>query len=220
VLMRSARASERAAQRIVPFPFAAEYRVSVRSSRRARYAFGELRGAAEDPEHPLRNSRWILSHRVRRSPGERDPAGADQVERVRAAIRDLRDRGRCCVRASGRFRTQMEESRGRPRAALSRLIDESFAARSSLPRRRHNRDAFAVWVRTTATRASCSCATPPSIGDRSRRISKRCGRTSSSSNREPTGRRGPAVQSPEWRPSCSVGLIGVCWRWLICSPGG
>ncbi len=150
-ILRSARALRESGQRFVPFLL--RRRIVQRTIVEAalRYASAELRGAAEDPDHPLRRFAvdGLRGFSDRLSGG--DPEALAQVERVRAAILESLETAPLVRQALAHLRRQVEEELDRRDSRLSHFIDDKLhsAILSYLDDREH-RAAFDRWVRETA----------------------------------------------------------------------
>src|SRR5206468_9740729 len=116
-----------------------------------RYASAELRGAAEDPDHPLRrfavDGLRGFSDRLSRG----DPEALAQIERVRAAILESLETAPLVGQALTRLRRQVEEELEGRDSRLSRLIDDKLhSAILTYLDDADRRAAFDRWVRATA----------------------------------------------------------------------
>jgi uncharacterized membrane-anchored protein YjiN (DUF445 family) len=149
-ILRSARALRESGQRFVPFLL--RRRIVQRTIVEAalRYASEELRGAAEDPDHPLRRFAvdGLRGFSDRLSGG--DPEALAQVERIRAAILESLETAPLVRQALARLRRQVEEELDRRDSRLSLLIDDKLhsAILSYLDDAEH-RAVFDRWVRDT-----------------------------------------------------------------------
>jgi uncharacterized membrane-anchored protein YjiN (DUF445 family) len=150
-ILRSARALRESGQRFVPFLL--RRRIVQRTIVEAalRYASAELRGAAEDPDHPLRRFAidGLRAFSDRLSGG--DAEALAQIERVRAAILESLSTAPLVRQALVHLRRQVEEELDRRDSRLSRLIDDKLhsAILSYLDAAEH-RAVFDRWVRATA----------------------------------------------------------------------
>jgi len=150
-LMRSARALQDSGQRLIPFLL--RRRLVQRTIVEAAlcYASAELRGAIDDPEHPLRRfaTDGIRRFAARLSAGDREAIA--RVERLRDAIVESLETGPLVREALARIRRQLEDELDDRESRLSRLIDEKLrAAIVSYFEDPAHRMSFDKWVRETA----------------------------------------------------------------------
>ena len=150
-LMRSARALAASGQRIVPFLLRRKIVQRTIVEAALRYASAELRGAVEDPEHPLRKFavEGLQGFAERLSSGDRDAVA--QVERVREALLESLETAPLVRQGLGRLRQQIEEEIEQRDSRLSQMIDAKLreAILTFLEDAKH-RESFDAWVRATA----------------------------------------------------------------------
>jgi uncharacterized membrane-anchored protein YjiN (DUF445 family) len=150
-LLRSARALREHGHRFVPFLLRRKVVQRTIVEAALGYASAELRGAVDDPEHPLRRFAvdGLRGFAARLSQG--DPAAVEQVERVREAILDSLETAPLVRQGLGRLRQQIEDELADRSSRLSQMIDAKLreAIVTFLEDPEH-RASFDGWVRATA----------------------------------------------------------------------
>ncbi len=115
------------------------------------YASSELRGAALEPEHPLRRGARDAVRRFAERLGAGEPASRAQVERLRTALTESLELAPLVDDLLGRLRDRLDAELADSASALSRLVhrqlDRGIRDLLAAPARR---DAFDGWVRSTA----------------------------------------------------------------------
>jgi len=150
-LMRSARALEDSGKRFVPFLLRRKVVQRTIVEAALSYASSELRGATEDPEHPLR--RWVIG--TLQAFADRLAAGDEQaiaqVERLRTAVVESLETAPLLREGLGRLRRQLEEELDDGQSRISLLIDEKLrSAILAYLDDGANRKAFDDWARAQA----------------------------------------------------------------------
>jgi uncharacterized membrane-anchored protein YjiN (DUF445 family) len=150
-LMRSARALAASGHRIVPFLLRRKVVQRTIVEAALRYASAELRGAVEDPEHPLRRFAVDGLRRFAERLANGDAAAVEQVERVREALLDSLETAPLVRQGLGRLRQQIEQEIEDRDSRLSHMIDAKLreAILTFLDDPQH-RASFDAWVRSTA----------------------------------------------------------------------
>ena len=150
-LMRSARALEESGKRFVPFLLRRKIVQRTIVEAALSYASAELRGALDDPAHPLR--RWALDalHAFADRLAAGDARAIAQVARARDTILESLETGPLLRDALGRLRRQLDEELEDRDSRLSRLIDEKLrTAILGYLDDSANRAAFDGWARAQA----------------------------------------------------------------------
>jgi uncharacterized membrane-anchored protein YjiN (DUF445 family) len=115
------------------------------------YASSELRSAARDPKHPLRQGAVAALRRFAERLAAGDPTARAQVQRLRAAVTESLELDPLVNDALGRLRDQLEGELSDPKSSLSaflhRELHEGILELLADPARR---DTFDAWVRATA----------------------------------------------------------------------
>lgn len=150
-LMRSARALQESGHRVVPFLLRRKVVQRTIVEAALRYASAELRGAVDDPDHPLRRFAVDGLRRFAERVSEGDAAAIAQVERVREALLDSLETAPLVRQGLGRLRQQIEEELDDRDSRLSQMIDQKLreAILAFLEDPAH-RTSFDGWVRSTA----------------------------------------------------------------------
>jgi uncharacterized membrane-anchored protein YjiN (DUF445 family) len=150
-LLRSARALREHGHRFVPFLLRRKVVQRTIVEAALRYASAELRGAVEDPEHPLRRFAVDGLRRFAARLSEGDRAAIEQVERVREALLDSLETAPLVRQGLGRLRQQIEDELDDRSSRLSQMIDAKLreAIMTYLEDPEH-RASFDRWVRSTA----------------------------------------------------------------------
>jgi len=150
-LLRSARALREHGHRFVPFLLRRKVVQRTIVEAALRYASAELRGAVEDPEHPLRRFAVDGLRRFAARVAEGDEVAVQQVERVREALLESLETAPLVRQGLGRVRQQIEEELDDRASRLSKMIDEKLreAIVSYLEDPEH-RASFDRWIRSTA----------------------------------------------------------------------
>ncbi len=115
------------------------------------YAAAELRAAARDPQHPLRQLAHGVLLRFAERLEKRDVNALADVDWLRTAVVESLEAGPLLRDALARLRAQLEQDLDDPHGALAALIDRWL--RSAVIERlddAERRAAFDQWVRRTA----------------------------------------------------------------------
>jgi uncharacterized membrane-anchored protein YjiN (DUF445 family) len=150
-LDRSARTLRRTGRRLVPFVLRRKVVQRMIVEAACGYAAAELRGAAGDPEHPLRRlvQGGIARFADRLAGGDADALG--QATRLRDTLVESLEAGPVVRDTLARLRAQLEQDLGDPASALSRLVDRRLASGVlELLDDAGRRATFDRWVRATA----------------------------------------------------------------------
>jgi len=150
-LDRSARTLRAGGQRLLPFVLRRQFVQRRIVEAACGYAAAELRNAAADPEHPLRQLVQGALLRFAERLAEGEARALADAERLRTALVESLEAGPLVRDALARLRAQLEQDLDRPRGALAALIDRRLrAAVLDALDDPERRAAFDQWVRRTA----------------------------------------------------------------------
>ena len=150
-LDRSARALRAGGQRLVPFVLRRKFFQRKLVEAACVYAAAELRSAARDAEHPLRQTalRAARGFAERLAAGDADALG--QAERLRTALVESLEAGPLVRDTLARLRAQLEQDLDDPHGTLAELVHRKL--RDGVLERLEDaerRTRFDDWVRRTA----------------------------------------------------------------------
>jgi len=150
-LDRSARTLRAGGRRLIPFVLRRRFVQRQLVEAACGYAAAELRAAAGDPQHPLRQALQGALLRFAERLERGDAKALADVDWLRTAVVERLEAGPLVRDALGRLRAQLEQDLDDPHGALAALIDRWLRSaavdRLGEPQRRA---AFDRWVRRTA----------------------------------------------------------------------